>query len=277
MLPDDQRPVRPFDPARFVGQLEYGGATPIHVASILMHPTGEVVMLNLVGHDTAISSRTAAFFLGQPLAFIPDDSLCDDRFWAEPPGLKRLHGNYRQLTKRMPGIRNMANWMVTANHLRIGFNAQAQPMDLVTKLQREAEQQKKPSGHGSPAPLRAEPEAATTYRYVVATAGEPTPSYGAFVGTLVGMRVVLIRARQPATRVVARHWANALWEHGLQHALITPLPALGIAGWSIRNDTLAWNKLVRTGLHQGWLPTPHTTGHDRMLVPPPLARAVAAD
>ncbi|PDW03757.1 hypothetical protein [Candidatus Viridilinea mediisalina] len=255
MLSNEQHPVRPFDPARFVGQLDYGGATPIYVASLALHHTGEVVVMNLVGHDTAISAKASAFFLNKPIQFIPDEAVLDTPFWREPPLLKRLSNNYRQLTKKVPGIRNMANWIVIANGMRVKFNLHNPPNLPESAYKKPDEQQQQQKS-----PVVMQPAPPPVYRYVLANEGG-MPSEGAFVGMLVGMRVVLLRPRRPDTRIAASQWAHALWQRGLERGLITHLPSLGVACWSILVNTMSWNSLVSEGVRDGWLSLPQEMHH----------------
>jgi len=266
----DNPMVRPFDPARFAGQIAYDGATEIKFAALAAHPSGEVALLSLVGNDTAISSRLATLFLGEKkLAFVP----AEDLGWDGPLMLGRVFGNYKQCGKRLPGIRNTANWMVVANNLRIGFNLQNPPDIPEELLKQPAEGQT-----GETPVLIVKTERPPTYRYVAATlnAGdEPAPSYGAVVGTLVGMRAIVLRPRQAETRIVARQWADALWQHGIEKGLIQRLPSAGVAVWAMKNALIHWNMLVSEGVSDGWLPVPRRT--PSMLLPGPPMRAVAAD
>ncbi|MBX0331419.1 hypothetical protein K2Z83_27585 [Oscillochloris sp. ZM17-4] len=273
----DTTTVRPYHPARFVGQIQYEGAATIHVAALATHPDGAVVMLNLVGHDTAISSRIAALFLGdKDIAFVPDE---EHGPWQGPRLLSRLTNHYTQTSRRLQGVGRMtANYFVRSSGLRLAFNLQSTP-DIppqLLKLKQEGE------SDDAPAPLALTEDDTKTppsWRYVCATQDDgvsPTPSYGAFIGTLVGMRAIILRARQPELRPVARAWADALWERGRERGLIEPLPSAGIAAWAIRDSLLHWNALVSRGVTDGWLPIPSRTVRDESFVLP-AATAVAAD
>lgn len=267
--------VRPFNPARFYGSIAYDGDTEgdakIKVAAIAAHPSGEVAFLNLVGHDTAISSRTATLFLGEKkITYVPPA----DADWGGPRLLGRLFVGYKTYTKRLPGIRNTANTMVESHLMRIAFNRE-NPPDIPEELVK-----KKPEGQtGGVQVLTVKSERAITHRYVAATLDdgtEPAPSYGAVIGTLVGMRAVTLRPRQPETKIVARQWADALWQRGLAQGLVLRLPSFGVAVWAMRNSLLHWNMLISEGVSGGWLTTPRR-GTPPLSVAGPQGLAIAAD
>lgn len=254
MLLNDTAAVRPYNPARFVGQIAYDGATEIKVAALAVHPKGGVALLNLVGNDTAISSRVSTLFLGEaPIEFIPDAELT----WNGPRLLSRLSSRYKQTIKRLPGIRNTANWMITTGNLRIKFNLENPP-----QIPEELIKKNTPENGDKPQVLTVKTEEEPTYRYVVATLNdgeEPMPSYGAVIGTLVGMRAIILRPRQEQTNMIARQWADALWKRGLEKGLVKRLPSAGIAAWAMENSLLRWNNLVSEGVTAGWLPVPRRT------------------
>jgi hypothetical protein len=251
----DTQLVRPFDPSRFMGQIQYDGATEIKVAAVAAHRTGELVALSLVGNDTAISARLAKLFVNEKITFVPSEEIT----WDGPRILSRLGSNYRRLVRRLSGVRNTMHYLVFPNHANIGFNLQNPPeipSDLLPK----------PEGQAAlGTPLVAKPESKPTYRYVFASplpAEEaergvvPVPSFGTVLGTFVGMRMIVLRSREPAMQPIVRQWVNNLWWRGLAQGLVEPLPAAGMYAWGLKNNLLQWNTLVSQGVTDGWLPLP---------------------
>lgn len=248
----DTHLVQPFDPSRFLGQIAYDGATEIKVAAIAAHRTGELALLSLVGNDTAISARLAQLFLNETITFAPGEDLA----WDGPRQLRRLSCSYRRLTRRLAGVRNTMHYLVFPNDANIGFNLQ-NPPEIPPDLL------KPPEGQGdTPRPVTVEQR--PTYRYVFASPlreeGRPhapaAPSFGAVLGSFVGMRMILLRSRETALQPIVRQWVNTLWQRGLEEGLVEPLPAAGIAAWGLRNALLRWNALVSAGVTSGWLPLP---------------------
>jgi hypothetical protein len=95
-------------------------------------------------------------------------------------------------------------------------------------------------------------------RFVLGNADAPAPSRNAFDGHLRALRVVrFYDTRSSAAQHRTRIWTDQLWTHGLEHGLITELPALGIRAWQISGDLLAWADLISEGLRSGWLPRPN--------------------
>ncbi|NJO81911.1 MAG: hypothetical protein HC828_03410 [Blastochloris sp.] len=268
----DDMTVRPFLTNRFVGQIAYLGAADIYVAALAVHAEGEAAFLNLVGHDTGVSSITSKLFLGENLEFVP----ADETDWRGPRVLKRLGGGYRRSSRRLPGLQQIANHMVVPYAMRVQFNAQQAP-DVPPELMKKKDAKDgQPDEPDEPKVLTMpedDAEQKPTWRYIVATEGQ-MPSYGLFFGTLVGMRVIVLRPRQKQQRDTAHAWANALWRAGQAHNLIQPLHAAGMSMWAIRESVLHWNALVSQGVAERWLPMPASTTESFVL---PAAHAVAAD
>lgn len=265
--------VRPFDPNRFFGVMRYGGATEVKVAAIAAHRSGELVALNLIGNDTAISAVLSKFFLNEKVEYLPGE----ENPWNGPRLLGRLPINYRRINKRLQGVKNTNNYLVYPRDGDIGFNLQNPPEipeDLIPKKQ-QADGPKQ-------APLAVKTETKATFRYVYASplSGDDmergvigVPSFGAVLGQMVGMRMIVLRSREAAMRPIVDEWINQLWLRGLAKGLITALPGVGIQAWAIKNSLLNWNTLVSEGVTAGWLPLPRET----VLIEEPSRIALAAD
>lgn len=260
----DETTVRPFLPNRFVGKIAYSGATDIHVAAIAVHE-GRAIYLNLVGHDTGCSAVLSRMLLGEQLQFIP----AGETRWDGPELISRPGTASRMPAKRLPGLKRMSNQMFISSAVRIQFNLQQAPdipAALMVKKEADAE---------APAPTvlampGEDPQAPPQWRYVCATEGS-MPSSSAFLGTLIGMRAIVLRPRQSHLIETSRAWAHALWRAGQAHNLIQPLHTAGIAVWAVRSSVLHWNALISQGVAERWLPAPHQAMH----LPP--AQAIAAD
>lgn len=263
----DDMTVRPFLPNRFVGKIAYSGATDIHVAAIAVHD-GRTIYLNLVGHDTGCSAVLSRLLLGEQLQFIP----AGETHWDGPELISRPGTASRMPAKKLPGLKRISNQMFICNALRLQFNLQQAP-DIPAALMVKKDATEQNAEAPAPSVLempQEDPQTPPQWRYICATEGS-MPSYGAFLGTLIGMRAIVLRPRQTHLVETSRAWANALWRAGQAHNLIQPLRTAGIAVWAVRSSVLHWNALISQGVAERWLPAPHQAMH----LPP--AQAIAAD
>lgn len=231
-------PVKPFGD-QFYGTIEADGQEP-KVAALACETTGKVVLLSLVGYDTSCSAALATLFLaeeGKSLRFRPTAEID----WQGPTRLPRCVSSAKQLSTVLAGTRER-------HHVAL---AEAANIHLGLLFPPELPEPEKPKD-GEPqqrrdrfAPTVGAQKAQPPPRYLLGNGQESTPNREAFLGQLRALRVIHAMA-----------WAEALWQHGLEQALIVPLPALGVRCWSLEGNLLRWGAFLSQGLAEGWLSDP---------------------
>src|SRR5579872_4188529 len=261
-LLDGTLPVRPFHPDGFVGMLQADGQQ-VRVAAIACDGR-QVILLSLVGFDTSIGVVLARLWSLTDVPFEPASTWREE--WREAEQLTRSSERYKQCVTHLEGTREVhALALLRTAHLTEGL---LHPPDLPTPQAPQAqepaatgerattpERQRAGTGTSPHPPAPAQPPAPPKWipRYVLGNWDEIGPSRHSFLGHLYALRVPVLHrhATHPEWR---DQWAEALWERGLTHDLITPLPALALRAWKLSGDLLAWSTLVGSGVREGWLP-----------------------
>jgi hypothetical protein len=259
-------PVKPFDPAGFVGTVESDGQRP-KVAAVACEADGRVICLSLVGAANSISSAMAKLLDPKGrLDFTPTEGIA----WDEPRILMRdPDTHYKELGVRLRTTLHVHGLCLPFSaHLGDGLVhppviPQAEPP------QDGAHSAGADGGDTDQIPLQELPAdhvvrlraafAQAKPRYLLGNWDEPTPNARSFLGVLRGLRVIFINAPQDATPtlIAAMHqWADALWREGLRRHLITAIPSLGIQAWRLTGDLAQWSDLISEGVHERWLDRP---------------------
>jgi len=263
-LLDGTLPVRPFHPDGFVGMVEADGQQ-VRVAALACEGT-MLVTLSLVGFDTSVGAVLAQLWSMTDVSFVPASVWHDE--WQGPERLCRGSERYKQGVAHLEGTREVhALALLRTAHLTEGL---LHPPDVPTSETKTPEAQE-PAEMGEQATKPARQRAGTKAsphstapaqqpappkwvpRYVLGNWDEIGPARHSFLGHLYALRVPVLHrhATHPEWR---DQWAEALWERGLAHELITPLAALGLHAWKLSGDLLAWSALVGSGVREGWLP-----------------------
>jgi len=225
-------PPRPFSEEP-VGVCSFDGPT-VEVRALVCTPDGAVTLLNVTGADVSVSATLMKLLRGATrddpgtIAFTPAPELP----WAGPTLLKRESGTYTLIPAALKGLREKNHAIVSSSAL-LGAGLRRPP--TLPAAEHDPTPAARPSTPASDPPPR----------IVFGAAGQDGPNPGAFIGHLIGMRVVLLP-----------QWEPLLWEHGRRAGLITPLPTLGIAAWQLAPTLRQWNALVQHGRVHGRLPIP---------------------
>jgi hypothetical protein len=229
-------PVRAFHPEQFFGTIEHDGQ-PIRVAALATHPSG-VALLSFVGYDTSVSAALAKLHLKDHLVFQP----AEDVAWAGPRLLQRVSGmSYAQFPSAIASTREKHVLLLPyASNIGHGL---LHPQDI-------PEEPKIGDTRTSVAP-----SPIPHPRFVLGNHDEDTPHRDSFLGHLRALRVIFLRrASGDDEAKLANTWASHLWAKGLERALITPIPALGVKAWALTSDVRLWSPLISEGVRMGWLP-----------------------
>ena len=256
-LLDGTMPVRPCHPDGFVGTMQADGQS-VRVAALACEGNA-LVVLSVVGFDTSVGAVLAGLWSLKEVSFTPTAVWRDA--WSGPDMLRRGAEHYKQAVAHLEGTREVhALALVRTAHLAEGM---LHPPDLPAP---EPETKKSEGVENTPAAASAVPGHTTKAsppqppappkwmpRYVSGNWNEVGPCCSSFLGHLYALRVPVLQRHvtHPAWR---EQWAEALWERGLAHELITPLSALGLRAWKLSGDVFAWSELVGSGVREGWLP-----------------------
>jgi hypothetical protein len=250
----DSAPLIPIDRRQgFWGTLSGASGTPPRVVALAVQPTGALIFANIVGYQTACSAHFARLWLGEALHFTPDQA----GDWAGPTSLQRHDQmSYREHGGALRGV-PLVNAIGMLRSCDITHGLKTPPVFP----------QQAPVLSQAGGPSTDDDDATTTSlpstpdvrggapRFVLGNAAAPAPSRNAFDGHLRALRVVrFYDVRSMAAQHRTHIWTNQLWTRGLEHGLITELPALGIRAWQLSGDLLAWADLMSSGLRSGWLP-----------------------
>ena len=214
-----------------------------------------------MGYQTACSAHFARLWLGESLQFTPDRA----GDWAGPISLQRdTQMTYREHGGALRGVPLVnAIGMLRSCDITHGlktppvFPPQTPALPLPAGASADDDDATTPSVPSAPDVQGGAP------RFVLGNADAHAPSRNAFDGHLRALRVVrYYDTRSGAARHRTCIWTDQLWTHGLEHDLITELPALGIRAWQLSGDLLAWADLISDGLRSGWLPRPDEQEYD---------------
>jgi hypothetical protein len=244
-------PVRPFHPDGFVGTLHADGQE-VRVAALACD-ADQLVILSLVGFDASIGAVLARLWSSTAVPFMPASSWQEE--WHGPEQLQRGPTRYKQCVAHLEGTREVhALAFLRTAHLTEGI---VHPPDLpeTTQTQQPADKATEARRGQTPPSQAAQTSKAPQWipRYLLGNWDESGPHRQSFMGHLYALRVLFLH-RHDAHPAWPEQWAEALWERGLAHDLITPIAALGLRAWKLSGDLLAWSDLVGTGVREGWLP-----------------------
>ena len=240
-----------------VGLVAYDGHE-VDVWSIATTAEGKVIYLNCSAADAALSATLRHLLRnsGGKVIFQPAKGVS----WSGPTEVSKLPDHYTTLTQALThqGMR-LKNQCIIPDSLNIAAGL-SRPMETSSPIRvspspnDEKARTEEADGAGSPdvespdAEQPDTPSGAWSYRYILGDAATDCPPTGALFAHLQSLVVVC----HPT-------WEAALWEHGQQHALILPQPALGIHAWSMTRERARWTDLIGTLWMRGTLARPAPT------------------
>jgi hypothetical protein len=258
----DVHPLVPIDPRQgFWGTLSGASGTPPRVVALAVQPTGTLIFANIVGYQTACSAHFARLWMGESLQFTPDRA----GDWAGPTSLQRdTQMTYREHGGALRGV-PLVNAIGMLRSCDITHGLKTPPVfPPQTPVLPQAGGVSTDDGDAAILSVPSAPAVqGGAPRFVLGNAAAHAPSRNAFDGHLRALRVVrFYDTRSVAAQHRTRIWTEQLWIHGLEHGLVTELPALGIRAWQLSGDLLAWAALINCGLQSGWLPRPDKQEYD---------------
>jgi hypothetical protein len=243
---DGTLPVRPFHPDDFVGTLQADGQQ-VRVAALACDDE-RIIALSLIGFDTSIGVVLARLWSSTAVPFVPAPDWQEE--WSGPGQLKRSSERYKQCVAHLEGTREVhALALLRTAHLTEGI---LHPPDL-PEMGEQASSTTVEQERGTPPSSKQQKPPQWIPRYVLGNWDESGPNRQSFLGHLYALRVLFLH-RHTEHPEWPEVWAEALWEHGLESNLITPLAAIGMRAWRLSGDLMAWSTLVGAGVREGWLP-----------------------
>jgi len=250
--------IQPFSPDGFYGTLDADSNSDIRVAAVALNSDNEVVLLSLTGFDTAVSGTLSKLWLKETATITPTEG----SGWDGMTFIRRIVGtSYKTIQTDLRGTRekHFLAFPYSA-HIADGVNSPPDIPSEVVEAKKEEAKAAAAAGASDDAAAAEEPKKQKINlkgeippRYVFANWDDDTPNPRAFLGALVGLRVLVLRDKDMPD--VVDTWLDELWQRGCAQGLITPLTALGIKAWELSGSILAWNNLILEGVQEGWLPT----------------------